>query len=68
MRLNKYISQAGVTSRRKADELIAAGKVAVNREIITVPYFEVEEGHKVFLEGREIGASVKKIYYIMNKP
>ena len=68
MRLNKYISQAGVTSRRKADELIAAGKVTVDGEVVNVPYFEVESGHRVCMEGREIGASVKKVYYILNKP
>ena len=36
MRLNKYLAECGVCSRRKADELIASGKVSVNRKVIRV--------------------------------
>jgi len=68
MRLNKYISQAGIASRRKADELIAAGKVTVDGEVVTAPYFEVDEGRRVSVDGREVGASAKKVYYLLNKP
>ena len=41
MRINKYIAQAGIASRRKADELIAAGKVTVNGACLTEPGYDV---------------------------
>ena len=68
MRLNKYISQTGFTSRRKADELIAAGKVSVNGEVILAPFFDVEDGERVIVDGKEVKAAKKKIYFILNKP
>ena len=68
MRLNKYISQTGFASRRKADELIAAGKVKVNGEVIFAPYFDVVDEQRVFVNGKEVKIAKKKIYYILNKP
>ncbi|MBR0481877.1 MAG: rRNA pseudouridine synthase [Firmicutes bacterium] len=69
MRLNKYIAQAGVASRRKADELIAAGKVKINGTVCTVLGTEVMPGDKVLVNGRDIsGQSEKLVYYALNKP
>ena len=69
MRLNKYIAQAGVASRRKADELITAGKVKINGTVCTVLGTEVSEGDRVFVNGREISAKDEKlVYYALNKP
>ena len=69
MRLNKYIAQAGIASRRKADELIAAGKVKINGAVCTVLGTEVEEGDKVYVNGRLISpAGEKLVYYALNKP
>ena len=67
MRLNKYLSNAGVASRREADKLIKAGVVEVNGEVI------IEMGHKVKPtdEVRFNGAPVeqeRKVYYVLNKP
>lgn len=68
IRLNRYISNAGICSRRKADELIAAGVVSVNGEVIS------ELGHKVDPLKDEIkynGETLKRekmVYVLLNKP
>lgn len=68
MRINKYIAQAGIASRRKADELIQSGKVKVNGACLTEPGYDVAEGDTVEVEGKTIENSDKKVYYAMNKP
>jgi len=68
MRLNKYIAAAGMASRRKADELIAAGKVRVDGKTITAPGTDIAEGQKVVVGDRELSPALKKLYYILNKP
>ena len=68
MRINKYIAQAGVASRRKADELIAAGNVKVNGAVLREPGYDVEEGDRVEVNGRLIEAQEKKVYILLNKP
>jgi len=68
MRLNKYIAMTGAASRRKADELIAAGKVKVGGRIVTTPGIDVAEGQTVTVDGREVSPAVRKLYYILNKP
>ena len=66
-RLNKYIASTGACSRRKADELIIAGKVAVNGNVITEPGFYVREKDKVTIEGKNIYPK-KLEYYRFYKP
>ena len=68
MRINKYIAQAGVASRRKADELIANGNVRVNGLILKEPGYDVVSGDVVEVNGREIEAEEKKVYLLLNKP
>ena len=68
MRINKYIAQAGVASRRKADELIAAGNVKVNGAVLREPGYDVQEGDRVEVNGRQIEAQEKKVYILLNKP
>ncbi len=68
MRINKYIAQAGIASRRKADELIAAGNVKVNGAVLREPGYDVEEGDIVEVNGRRIEAQEKKVYILLNKP
>ena len=68
MRLNKYLAQAGVASRRKADELILSGNVYVDGKLVTEPYIDVDFGAKIKVKGREIEAAPKKVYLILNKP
>ncbi len=67
MRLNKYIAHSGVTSRRKADDLIARGQVLVNGAIPPVGY-EVQDGDVVEVSGRVIRLEKRLVYYMLNKP
>ncbi len=66
-RLNKYLANAGVSSRRKADELIAAGKITVNGKVITEMGFRVLKNDKVEFDGKEIKPQ-KRYYILLNKP
>jgi 23S rRNA pseudouridine2605 synthase len=67
-RLNKYIADAGICSRRKADELIANGNVKVNGGVTKEMGFQVEPEDKVQVNGRVIDKVDKKIYVAVNKP
>ncbi|MFA6594028.1 MAG: pseudouridine synthase [Candidatus Buchananbacteria bacterium] len=69
IRLNKYIAQAGVCSRRKADELIKAGKVKVNGQNVNDLGLVINENNDtVELAGKKLAAETKKIYLALNKP
>ena len=68
MRINKYIAQAGVASRRKADELIENGNVKVNGAVLREPGYDVQEGYRVAVNGREISGAQKMEYVLINKP
>ena len=66
-RLNKYISESGICSRREADDLITAGVVAVNGKIVTELGTKVNPEDEVRFNG-EIVKGEKKVYILMNKP
>ena len=68
MRINKYIAQAGIASRRKADELIANGNVKVNGAVMKEPGYDVTDEDKVEVNGSLIGTSREKVYLLVNKP
>lgn len=68
MRINKYIAQAGVASRRKADELITNGNVKVNGAVMKEPGYDVKDGDKVSVNGRLIETKEKLEYVLINKP
>ena len=68
MRINKYIANAGIASRRKADELIKAGKVKVNGKVMSQPGYDVADSDEVLVEGRPVQSTENKVYYAMNKP
>ena len=67
MRLNRFVAQAGICSRREADILIAAGAVSVNGEVITEMGYRVNLTDKVQVEGDTIKAETKR-YILLNKP
>lgn len=67
VRLNKYIANSGLCSRREADVMIATGVVKVNGEVITTMGYKVSLIDKVTVDGREIKAE-RKIYLLLNKP
>ncbi len=68
MRINKYIAQAGLASRRVADELILAGKVKVNGAVLNAPGYDVQAGDRVEVEGRPVLGAQKFVYYMLHKP
>ena len=68
VRLNKYIADAGICSRRKADELISNGNVKVNGAVMKEMGYQVEDGDVVKVNGKIIGAAGKKVYVVVNKP
>ena len=67
IRLNKYISNAGVCSRREADKYISAGMVTVNGKIITELGAKVSPDDDVRFDGRRLKPE-KKVYLLLNKP
>src|SRR5438067_10631558 len=68
-RLQKIIAAAGITSRRKAEELITAGRVSVNDRIITELGAKADpESDRIRVNGRPIRASEQKLYFLLNKP
>lgn len=67
MRLNKYLSNAGICSRREADQLITAGLVEVNGETITTLGHRVQPGDTVKYNGSLVRLE-KKVYLLLNKP
>ncbi len=68
MRINKYIAQAGVASRRKADELVANGNVKVNGLTLKEAGYDVKEGDVVEVNGHIILPEEEKVYILLNKP
>jgi 23S rRNA pseudouridine2605 synthase len=67
MQLSKYLTQAGVCSRRQAAELIKSGCVTVNGTVVTEPWHLVLEGQAVKVNNRVVRLE-KKIYIVLNKP
>jgi 23S rRNA pseudouridine2604 synthase len=67
VRLNKYISETGVCSRREADKWIEAGRVTLNGAPAALGH-KVAVGDEVRIDGNLIGAKQKAIYIALNKP
>ena len=67
IRLNRFISNAGVCSRREADTYITAGMVSVNGKIVTELGVKVKPTDEVRFDGTRLNAE-KKVYLLLNKP
>lgn len=67
VRLNRYIAQAGVCSRREADELITSGVISVNGKIVTELGTKVHKTDKVKYEDQTL-KNEKLVYFLLNKP
>ncbi len=67
MRINKYIGETGICSRREADRLIEAGRITVNGKIAETGS-QVQEGDDVRLDGQPIGSKPRSTYIALNKP
>ncbi|GAC1613619.1 MAG: pseudouridine synthase [Vulcanimicrobiaceae bacterium] len=68
MRLQKFLAQGGIASRRKAEEYITAGRVSVNGKIVRELGTSVEEKDRVTFEGKLVRLTSEFTYLVMNKP
>lgn len=66
-RLQKVIAASGITSRRKAEELIKQGKVKVNGKVVTELGTKVNSSDEIIVEGKILEKEIKE-YYLLNKP
>lgn len=67
MRLNKFISEAGICSRREADALVEKKRVTVNGKIAELG-MQIKDGDVVCVDGKPVGKAVKHVYIALNKP
>lgn len=68
MRLNKFISECGIASRRKAEEFILQGRVTINNKTVTqLSYIVDTDKDEVLLDGEKLKLE-KRVYYLLNKP
>lgn len=67
IRLNRFIANAGICSRREADTLITAGLVTINGAVVTEMGYKVKAGDDIRYNGERLSVE-EKIYILMNKP
>lgn len=67
MRINKYLAEAGIVSRRGADKWIEEGKVTINGQLATIGS-QVEEGDIVCVDGKPVTKEEQLVYIALNKP
>ena len=67
MRLAKFLAHGGVASRRKAERIIAAGRITVGGEVVTDPARDVGEGDDVRVDGSPVAAEAHEVWAV-NKP
>lgn len=68
MPLNKFVAWSGVCGRREAADLIKAGKVTVNNQVITQPPFRVGQSDSIKINGKKISIQKNLVYILLNKP
>lgn len=68
MRINKYLAQSGLASRRKAEELVTSGRVKVNGKVVHDLATDIKPSDLVFVDGKNVRASTNFVYYKLNKP
>ena len=66
-RLNKFIANSGVCSRRDADDLIKAGYITVNGKVVTDMGVRISPGDEIKYKGKKL-SSEKRVYILLNKP
>ena len=67
IRLNRYIANAGICSRREADDIIKSGEIRVNGEIVTEMGYQVQPGDVVKMGNKKLSRE-KMVYVLVNKP
>lgn len=68
MRINKFLAQAGIDSRRKVEEHILNGKVKVNGKVVKDLATDIKDTDIVYFENRPVKVSSNYVYYKLNKP
>ncbi|NTV89154.1 MAG: pseudouridine synthase [Clostridiales bacterium] len=68
IRLQKYLAEAGVASRRKSEEYILAGRVTVNGKVVTELGTKVNGIDVVKIDGKHVRPETRKVYIMLNKP
>ncbi len=68
MRIQKILSQRGVASRRKAEELISAGRVTCNGQVCTLGESADPETDTILIDGRPLPAMPENVYLMLHKP
>ena len=69
MRLEKFLSESGIASRRDAKKYIAAGRVSVNGERVLIPGTHIApQQDEIIFDGEPIRGKPKRIYLMLNKP
>jgi 23S rRNA pseudouridine2605 synthase len=68
MRLQRALARAGVASRRKAEELIVAGRVTVNGEVAQLGQVVEPTSDDIRLDGKRVGPPAKERWVVLNKP
>jgi 23S rRNA pseudouridine2605 synthase len=67
VRLAKFLAHGGIASRRKAEEIVAAGRVTVGGEVVRDPARDVGEGDDVRVDGSPVGAEAHEVW-VVHKP
>lgn len=67
-RLQVFLAHGGIASRRACEELIAAGRISVNGQVVTAPGTKVFSGDQVLFDGKPVTVEEKKRYILLNKP
>lgn len=68
MRVQRALARAGVASRRKAEELIVAGRVTVNGEVATIGQVVDPASDRIMVDGSRVGAPPATVWLLLNKP
>ena len=68
MRIQRALARAGIASRRRAEELIAAGRVTVNGELARIGQSVDPESDRILVDGRRIGAAEPATWFLLHKP
>jgi len=69
IRLNKFLAQAGVASRREVDKMIAEGRIKVNGKVVQVLGYKIDDKKdRVEVEGRRVEREEGLVYLMLNKP
>ena len=68
VRLQKYLANAGVASRRKSEEIIIAGRVSVNGKITAELGTKVSQSDIICIDGKQVKIKAKQVYIMLHKP